>query len=43
VSNDLDKLSPYLCEGSIVSLLASDERNSFYSMDSLGRVVRWVM
>ena len=41
VTNDFDKLSPYLCEGSIVALIGSEEKNSFYSFDSTAKLVKW--
>lgn len=41
MTNDLDKLSPYMCEGEIVGLVSADELGSFYSLDSLGKMIKW--
>lgn len=41
VTNDFDKLSPYLCTGSIVSLVSGDAKNTFYTLDSSARMVKW--
>ncbi len=41
MTNDLDKLSPYMCEGSIMALVNSEEKNIFYSFDSAAKLIKW--
>ncbi len=41
VTNDFDKLSPYLCTGAIVALVAGDAKNTFYTLDSSAKMVKW--